>query len=356
MSPCRATGRWRWAATRHAMSCSKTHGPPGATRSCASQPAMWRSEISARATAPGLPDSSMGAEPAELDHDSVVTIGDLRIRYRAARASAETPAGQRAFQRVRLDHPLSIGRAPNSDIVLDEPNVSWRHARIDPGHPPRVHDLGSRNGTRLDGERVETAELRPGAKIGIGPYGLVFDGSAFRAHSESGALHLEALGVTVRAGDKQILAPTTLALEPGEMVAIIGESGSGKSTLLKALAGVTSPATGRVLVNGESVAIRLTDIGYVPQEEIVHGLLSVRSPVLRGTPTPSSGHERRGSRGGHRRRPRRARAHRTSDHPHRRSLGRRAQTDRSGYGVARAPACCSSTNPRRAWIRGSNRR
>ena len=79
----------------------------------------------------------------------------------------------------------------------------------------------------------------------------------------------------MRVKDKQILAPTSLSVEPGEFVAVIGESGSGKSTLVKALAGVTSPSEGSVTVSGEPVASRLTDVGYLPQDEIVHGKLSV---------------------------------------------------------------------------------
>ena len=61
----------------------------------------------------------------------------------------------------------------------------------------------------------------------------------------------------------------------GEFVVIIGESGSGKTTLVKALAGVTDPTGGQVLVSGEPVQGRLTDIGYVPQDEIVHRGLTV---------------------------------------------------------------------------------
>ena len=79
----------------------------------------------------------------------------------------------------------------------------------------------------------------------------------------------------MRIGDKEILKETTLSLEPGQLVAFIGESGSGKTTLLKALAGVTTPSSGSVTVNGEPVTSRLTDIGYLPQDEIVHPDLTV---------------------------------------------------------------------------------
>ncbi len=60
---------------------------------------------------------------------------------------------------------------------------------------------------------------------------------------------------------------------------LIGESGSGKSTLLKALAGVTHPSAGSVTVSGEPVRARRADVGYLPQDEIVHPLLTVREAL-----------------------------------------------------------------------------
>src|SRR5204862_1070119 len=78
---------------------------------------------------------------------------------------------------------------------------------------------------------------------------------------------------------KQILAPTSISITPGEFVAIIGESGSGKSTLIKTLAGVLLPSRGDITVNGEPLQSRLTDIGYVPQDDIVHRHLTVREAL-----------------------------------------------------------------------------
>jgi len=180
-------------------------------------------------------------------------------------------------QLVRFDgRRLSIGRDPANDVVLANPNVSRFHAEVvsaDAGL--ELVDLHSTNGTRLNGEPVVRARVTSGAEIGIGPYRLVFDGTAFLARDDRGALRLDAEEVAVVVKGKQILASTSLALEPGEFVAIIGESGSGKTTLVKALAGVAAPSRGRITVNGEPVTLRLTDIGYVPQDEIVHAQLSI---------------------------------------------------------------------------------
>jgi ABC transport system ATP-binding/permease protein len=180
-------------------------------------------------------------------------------------------------QIVRFDgRRLTIGRDPANDVVLEDPNVSRFHAEVvaKDGQIELV-DLGSRNGTRLDGEPVGRAPVIAGAEVGIGPFGLIFDGTSFVSHDDRGALRLDAEDVFVTAKDKRILAETSLAIEPGEFVAIIGESGSGKSTLIKALAGVARPSGGRISVSGEPVSARLTDIGYVPQDDIVHPHLTV---------------------------------------------------------------------------------
>ena len=77
----------------------------------------------------------------------------------------------------------------------------------------------------------------------------------------------------------QILARSSLRLEPGEFVAVIGESGSGKTTLLRTLAGIIRPNTGQVTVRGEPVDTMRSRIGYVPQENIVHDRLTVREAL-----------------------------------------------------------------------------
>ena len=175
---------------------------------------------------------------------------------------------------------LTIGSSNANDVVLEDVNVSRFHAVIEPsGDVVELRDLDSRCGTRVDGRPVRRTSLRSGAEIGIGPFRLSFDGSGFRPRNERGALTLDARGLTVRAGDTTILNDVSLTIEPGELVAVIGESGSGKSTLLKALAGVSRPDGGGAVLNGEPVTSRQTDTGYVPQDDIVHGLLTVREAL-----------------------------------------------------------------------------
>jgi ABC-type multidrug transport system ATPase subunit/ABC-type multidrug transport system permease subunit len=213
------------------------------------------------------------------DGDTIVIGGEV-LRFltgeetRIGEVSQMPTSGAQVVQLTK-GH-LTLGRDMSNDVVLQDPNVSRFHAEVARVESRvAIRDLGSRNGTRVNGELVRSALLEPGSEVGIGPYRLIFDGAGFVARSEQGALRLDAEAVALRVGDKQILTETTLSVEPGQLVAFIGESGSGKTTLLKALAGVSSPSSGSVTVNGEPVASRLTDIGYLPQDEIVHPDLSV---------------------------------------------------------------------------------
>lgn len=226
----------------------------------------------------------LGSEPRLLESGDAIEVGGELVRFLAGEgtrmASRVTPATEIRSVRFEADR-LTIGRDAANDLVLSDPNVSRFHAEIHvSGDGAEVVDLGSRNGTRLDGRLVERAPLERGSSIGIGPYRLVSGDEGLVATSEAGSLRLEARAISVQVGEKKtILQPASLSLEPGELVAIIGESGAGKSTMLKVLAGVDQASDGAVTVNGEPVAARLTDVAYVPQDDIVHSLLGVREAL-----------------------------------------------------------------------------
>jgi Protein of unknown function (DUF3662)/FHA domain len=69
-----------------------------------------------------------------------------------------------------------IGRSSGSDIVLDDPNVSRRHAEIRRvGDGYSLVDLGSTNGTEVNGQRVGETSLMNGDVIGVGTTRLTFE-------------------------------------------------------------------------------------------------------------------------------------------------------------------------------------
>ncbi len=74
-------------------------------------------------------------------------------------------------QRVALDAEIVIGRDPTCAVRLDGDDVSRRHARVAPeGDGHVVGDLGSLNGTWVNGLEVELRRLSPGDRIRVGPY------------------------------------------------------------------------------------------------------------------------------------------------------------------------------------------
>src|ERR671916_771123 len=62
-----------------------------------------------------------------------------------------------------------LGRSREADIVLQDPNVSRRHAEVRRGDDGwHIVDLGSTNGIKVNGRRVESQALRPGDQVTIG--------------------------------------------------------------------------------------------------------------------------------------------------------------------------------------------
>jgi hypothetical protein len=77
--------------------------------------------------------------------------------------------GRAALDVVLDGRPLTIGRATDVELVLADPLASRRHARLAlRGGRLVISDLGSTNGTRLNGDAVREAVVVPGDRIEIG--------------------------------------------------------------------------------------------------------------------------------------------------------------------------------------------
>lgn len=81
----------------------------------------------------------------------------------------------------------------------------------------------------------------------------------------------------------------SLALAPGDAVALIGPSGSGKTTLLRVVAGLDRPDAGRVFIDGTDVTgvpPHLRGVAFVPQKPALYPQMSVRELI--SSPVPRS--------------------------------------------------------------------
>ncbi|MED3549003.1 heme ABC exporter ATP-binding protein CcmA [Cytobacillus praedii] len=89
---------------------------------------------------------------------------------------------------------------------------------------------------------------------------------------------LELKEITKIIGDKIILRNFSLALAPGESVAVIGPNGAGKSTFFKLAAGLMQPTSGEILLNGEQIKKKThllkKRIGYLGHESFLYSALT----------------------------------------------------------------------------------
>ena len=69
---------------------------------------------------------------------------------------------------------------------------------------------------------------------------------------------ITATGLELRAGSRILLADTTLRIQQGDRIGLVGRNGAGKTTSLKVLAGEGEPHAGEVRMTGE--------LGYLPQD------------------------------------------------------------------------------------------
>ncbi len=77
----------------------------------------------------------------------------------------------------RFGRRILAGRAPTADLRIDDPRVSRLHARIEMRDDGvYIEDLGSRNGTTVNGELSEGQRLAAGDEIGIGAASIIFRG------------------------------------------------------------------------------------------------------------------------------------------------------------------------------------
>jgi Protein of unknown function (DUF3662)/FHA domain len=93
----------------------------------------------------------------------------------AGAGSLVLPTGDRF---TLAEHVITIGRRPESNIVLADPNVSRGHAEIRPqGDGFLLVDLGSTNGSKVNGTRVDQHMLRDGDEIQFGNTRMRFEAS-----------------------------------------------------------------------------------------------------------------------------------------------------------------------------------
>lgn len=181
---------------------------------------------------------------------------------------------------------LTIGRTSDNQIVVNDPLASRRHARLVKGNEGLVlEDVGSANGTFVNGRREQRVALRERDIVTIGNVDFVVQDGTLKHRkkpvTEQG-LSVHGVGFVVE-GNKQLLVDVNMQAGRGTLTALIGPSGAGKSTLSKLIAGTTHPSAGVVTFEGRNLhaeyeAMR-SRIGMVPQDDVLHRQLTVRQAL-----------------------------------------------------------------------------
>jgi ABC-type multidrug transport system ATPase subunit/pSer/pThr/pTyr-binding forkhead associated (FHA) protein len=192
--------------------------------------------------------------------------------------------------RVRIQSQvMKIGRRPDNDIVVSDLGVSKQHAELrrTPTGRFSIIDLGSHNGTFVNGTRVHQQELNEGDILAIGHATFRLTGGELIEYVDDGRATFEAheLRVVVHDGgkDKVLLENITFPLAERSMMAVIGPAGAGKSTLLNALTGKRPATTGTVFYDFRDLYDNYDElrhrIGLVPQESVTHDQLTAKTAL-----------------------------------------------------------------------------
>jgi DNA-binding NtrC family response regulator len=180
---------------------------------------------------------------------------------------------------LRLDgRRWALGKNAACDLVIDDPFVSNRHCTIErkPTGAIVVRDAGSRNGTYIDGNRVESAELRVGSYLAVGHTTLIAVSAADGEHRAAVELirgHDPALRTTI--DQAQRAAATECS------VLILGETGTGKDLLARVIHESSRRAS------GPYVAV---NCGALPRELIASHLFGHEKGAFTGAAEAREGY------------------------------------------------------------------
>ncbi|MCF3964234.1 ABC transporter ATP-binding protein/permease [Streptomyces fuscigenes] len=193
------------------------------------------------------------------------------------------------FHQVALGRVMRIGRALENELVVSDLQVSRLHAEFtaSPDGRSEIHDLGSHNGTFVNGERIAksgTVVLGQGDIVGVGHSTFRLVGDHLEEFVDTGEVSFSARHLTVTVdGGKEILKDVSFGVPEKSLVGVIGPSGSGKSTLLKALTGYRPADRGDVLYDNRNLYKQFAElrqrIGLVPQDDILHKELTVQKAL-----------------------------------------------------------------------------
>ena len=118
--------------------------------------------------------------PVEVEFHEVDDLATGAFQVRSAVVAGEAPEPTKPQEQAHLEigtrsvpvtGTVVLGRGVEADVQIPDTGVSRRHAKVEGN---RITDLGSTNGTRVNGARITEAELQDGDRITLGSTEIVF--------------------------------------------------------------------------------------------------------------------------------------------------------------------------------------
>jgi len=217
------------------------------------------------------PSRSTGA-PAE--------VGTTRLFGGELIASARTTG-----EGLGVGGSVVVGRDPAANVQIPSPNVSRMHALIERGETTwHVTDLGSTNGTWLNGEQLAPkarTKVRDDDDLRLGPHPIEL---AQLADDGSLSMRLAGLHVDVRSLTAPGLERVGFVATPGELVLVLSGTSENTAALHALLAGAARPSSGQVLLDGLSLgrhgSLFRRAVGATPRDPFADSHLSARELLL----------------------------------------------------------------------------
>jgi putative ABC transport system ATP-binding protein len=151
--------------------------------------------------------------------------------------------------RYEIERDVVLGRG-DADLKIDDNELSRRHALLRPVDGVlEVEDLGSLNGTWVNGNRIPAAtRLAPGDVVRLG-------GTVIEVLGDEAILKAREVSRQYDEGETAVhaLRGVSIDIARGKLTAIMGPSGSGKSTLMHIMAGLDRPTSGSVFIDGAEI-------------------------------------------------------------------------------------------------------
>jgi pSer/pThr/pTyr-binding forkhead associated (FHA) protein len=123
---------------------------------------------------PAAPAAADVAETMAIDRNAQPAMGTAPGTGRQAELTIETGPDAGHSHRAG-DNALRLGRSPDNDVILRDPATSGHHARLERrGDQFWLVDLGSTNGTLVNGEPIQEKELSHGDRVTIGQNAVHF--------------------------------------------------------------------------------------------------------------------------------------------------------------------------------------